>query len=101
MDYSSFTWSAILAAQAMALNSDLELGSGIVGYGRHYWRTFTDGVLGPFSPRPLSPRSPEDFAPVRIDRLVNQCHSIYLKVRRPGPEKESECSLTNEPRPAK
>jgi len=39
--------------------------------------------------------------PFRIDRLVNHCHSIYLKVRGPGPEKESECSLTDKPRPAK
>ncbi len=54
-DYSSFTWSAILAAQAMALNSDLELGSGIVGYGRHYWRTFTDGVSGTFFTEAIVP----------------------------------------------
>ena len=48
VDYSSFTWAGILAAQAMALNSDPELGHGIVGYGRYYWRTFTDGVSGVF-----------------------------------------------------
>jgi len=48
VDYSSFTWAGILAAQAMALNSDPELGHGIAGYGRYYWRTFTDGVSGVF-----------------------------------------------------
>src|SRR6266852_4854549 len=46
MDYSSFTWTGILAAQAMVLNSDPELGRGIAGYKRYYWRTFTDGVSG-------------------------------------------------------
>ena len=48
LDYSSFTWAGILAAQALALNSDPELGSGIAGYGRYYWRTFTDSVSGTF-----------------------------------------------------
>ena len=32
----------------MLLNSDPELGRGIKGYGRYYWRTFTDGVSGTF-----------------------------------------------------
>jgi hypothetical protein len=48
VDYSSFTWAGILAGQAMALHSDPELGHGIAGYGRYYWRTFTDGVSGVF-----------------------------------------------------
>jgi hypothetical protein len=55
VDYSSFTWAGILAAQAMALNSDPELGSGIVGYGRYYWRTFTDGVSGTFFTEAIVP----------------------------------------------
>jgi hypothetical protein len=54
-DYSSFTWTAILAAQAMALKSDPELGSGIAGYGRYYWRTFTDGVSGTFLTEAIVP----------------------------------------------
>jgi hypothetical protein len=54
-DYSSFTWSGILAAQSMALNSDPELGSGIAGYGRYYWRTFTDGVSGTFFTEAIVP----------------------------------------------
>jgi hypothetical protein len=44
VDYSSYTWAGILAGQAMLLNSDPELGRGVKGYGRYYWRTFTDGV---------------------------------------------------------
>jgi hypothetical protein len=55
LDYSSFTWTGILAAQAMALNSDPELGSGVAGYGRYYWRTFTDGVSGTFFTEAIVP----------------------------------------------
>jgi hypothetical protein len=54
-DYSSYTWAGILAAQAMALNSDPELGSGFAGYGRYYWRTFTDGVSGTFFTEAIVP----------------------------------------------
>jgi hypothetical protein len=45
-DYSSFTWTAIEAAQGLALNSDPELGSGISGYGSYYWHNYVDGVSG-------------------------------------------------------
>src|ERR1700736_1741636 len=55
VDYSSYTWAGILAAQAMALNSDPELGHGIAGYGRYYWRTFTDGVSGTFFTEAIVP----------------------------------------------
>src|SRR5581483_2886934 len=55
VDYSSVTWSGILAAQAMILNSSPELGSGIVGYGRYYRRTFTDGVSGTFFTEAIVP----------------------------------------------
>ena len=55
LDYSSFTWAGILAAQAMALNSDPELGHGIAGYGRYYWRTFTDGISGTFFTEAIVP----------------------------------------------
>jgi hypothetical protein len=55
VDYSSFTWAGILAGQAMALNSDPELGGGIAGYGRYYWRTFTDGVSGTFFTEAIIP----------------------------------------------
>lgn len=54
-DYSSYTWAAILAEQAMLLNSDPELGHGITGYGRYYWRTFTDGISGTFFTEAIVP----------------------------------------------
>jgi hypothetical protein len=54
-DYSSFTWAGMLAGQQMALNSDPELGRGIAGYGRYYWRTFTDGVSGTFFTEAIVP----------------------------------------------
>jgi hypothetical protein len=55
VDYSSYTWAGILAGQAMLLNSDPELGRGITGYGRYYWRTFTDGVSGTFFTEAIVP----------------------------------------------
>ena len=39
----------------MALNSDPELGHGIAGYGRYYWRTFVDGVSGTFFTEAIVP----------------------------------------------
>ena len=55
VDYSGFTWTAILAGQAMATRSDPELGTGIKGYGRYYWRTFADGVSGTFFTEAIIP----------------------------------------------
>jgi hypothetical protein len=55
LDYSSFTWTGILAGQAMLLNSDPELGGGIAGYGRYYWRSFADGVSGTFFTEAIVP----------------------------------------------
>ncbi len=55
VDYSSFTWAGILAGQAMGLNSEPELGHGIAGYGRYYWRTFADGVSGAFFTEAIVP----------------------------------------------
>ena len=55
VDYSGFTWSAILAAQSYALNSDPELGRGAAGYGRYYWRTFADGVSGAYFTEAIVP----------------------------------------------
>ena len=55
MDYSSFVWTGILAGQALALNSDPELGHGAAGYGRYYWRTFADGVSGAFFTEAIVP----------------------------------------------
>jgi hypothetical protein len=55
LDYSSYTWAAVLAEQAMLLNSDPELGHGIAGYGRYYWRTFTDEMSGTFFTEAIVP----------------------------------------------
>ncbi len=55
LDYSSYTWTGILAGQAMLLNSDPELGHGAAGYGRYYWRTFADGVSGTFFTEAIVP----------------------------------------------
>ncbi len=55
MDYSGFTWTAILAGQALAMNSDPEFGHGIKGYGRYFWRTFADGVSGTFFTEAIVP----------------------------------------------
>jgi hypothetical protein len=54
-DYSSFVWTGIIAAQSFALNSDPELGHGIAGYGRYYWRAFADGVSGTFFTEAIVP----------------------------------------------
>lgn len=54
-DYSSFTWTAIIAAQSLALNSDPELGHGAAGYGRYFWRAFVDGVSGTYFTEAIVP----------------------------------------------
>jgi hypothetical protein len=54
-DYSSFVWTGILAAQSLALNSDPELGHGLAGYGRYYWRGFVDGVSGTYFTEAIVP----------------------------------------------
>jgi hypothetical protein len=65
LDYFSFTWTGILAAQALLLNSNPELGSGFVGYRGYYWRTFTDGVSGTFFTEAIVPtimqEDPRDY----------------------------------------
>jgi hypothetical protein len=55
MDYSGFTWTAIISGQAMATRSDPELGHGMAGYGRYYWRAFADGVSGTFFTEAIVP----------------------------------------------
>ena len=55
VDYSTFTWTGILAAQGLLLNSDPELGRGIKGYGRYYWRNYVDGVSGTFFTEAIVP----------------------------------------------
>lgn len=43
-DYSSFVWTAVLAAQSYGLDQYPELGRGGKAYGRYYWRGLLDGV---------------------------------------------------------
>lgn len=54
-DYSAFVWTGILAFQSWALNSDPELGQGVAGYGRYYWRGFADGVSGTYFTEAIVP----------------------------------------------
>jgi hypothetical protein len=46
VDYSSFVWAGLQAAQSMALRSDPALGHGLAGYTRYYWRAFADQASG-------------------------------------------------------
>lgn len=54
-DYTGFVWSGVVAAQSYGLDSDPELGDGIKGYGRYYWRAFTDGVSGTYFTEAIVP----------------------------------------------
>lgn len=54
-DYSSFTWTAVEAAQGYGLNSDPEFGTGWAGYGRYYWHDYVDGVSGTFFTEAIVP----------------------------------------------
>ena len=54
-DYSSFVWTGIIAAQSLGLNSDPELGGGLAGYARYYWRAFADGVSGTYFTEAIVP----------------------------------------------
>ena len=54
-DYSSFAWAGILSLQGLATNSEPELGHGMAGYGRYYWRTLADGISGTFFTEALVP----------------------------------------------
>lgn len=54
-DYSAFIWTGILAFQSWGLNSDPELGQGVAGYGRYYWRGFADQVSGTYFTEAIIP----------------------------------------------
>lgn len=54
-DYSSFVWTGVLAAQSYGLDSYPELGTGMAGYGRYYWRAFADGVSGTYFTEAIVP----------------------------------------------
>jgi len=55
MDYSSFIWAGVLAGQGMALRSYPELGHGVAGYSRYYWRAFADQASGAFFTEAIVP----------------------------------------------
>jgi hypothetical protein len=55
VDYSSFVWAGMLAGQSMALRSYPELGNGVAGYSRYYWRAFADQASGSFFTEALIP----------------------------------------------
>jgi hypothetical protein len=54
-DYSAFVWTGIISAQSFGLNSDPELGGGLAGYSRYYWRAFVDGVSGTYFTEAIVP----------------------------------------------
>jgi hypothetical protein len=55
VDYSSFVWAGLVAAQSMALKSYPELHTGAAGYGRYYWRAFADQASGAFFTEAIVP----------------------------------------------
>lgn len=55
VDYSSFVWTGLIAAQSMALKSYPELHQGLKGYGRYYWRAFADQASGSFFTESIVP----------------------------------------------
>lgn len=55
MDYSSFVLVGILSANSLRANAYPELGSGAAGFGRYYWRAFTDQVSGTYFTEAIVP----------------------------------------------
>lgn len=55
VDYSSFVWAGVLAGQSMALRADPELGNGVKGYARYYWRAFADQASGSYFTEAIVP----------------------------------------------
>jgi len=55
LDYSGFTWVAVLAGQGLLLNSDPEFGRGGAAYGRYYWHNFVDSVSGTYFTEAIVP----------------------------------------------
>jgi hypothetical protein len=55
VDYSSFVWAGMQAGQSMALKSYPELGHGVAGYGRYYWRAFADQASGSYFTEAIVP----------------------------------------------
>jgi len=55
VDYSSFIWAGMQAGQSMALKSYPELGHGVAGYSRYYWRAFADQASGAYFTEAIVP----------------------------------------------
>jgi hypothetical protein len=55
VDYSSFVWAGMQAGQSMALRSYPELGHGMAGYSRYYWRAFADQASGSYFTEAIVP----------------------------------------------
>lgn len=55
VDYSSFLLVGALAGKGLYSNSTPQLGTGAAGYGRYYWREFTDQVSGTFFTEAIFP----------------------------------------------
>jgi len=55
VDYSSFIWAGMQAGQSMALRSYPELGHGVAGYSRYYWRAFADQASGAYFTEAIVP----------------------------------------------
>ncbi|MEO8726872.1 MAG: hypothetical protein ABI383_12225 [Acidobacteriaceae bacterium] len=55
IDYSSFLLVGALAAKGLQSNATPQLGTGAAGFGRYYWREFTDQVSGTFFTEAILP----------------------------------------------
>jgi hypothetical protein len=55
VDYSSFLLVAGLAVKGVSSNAIPSLGTGAAGFGRYYWREFTDQVSGTFFTEAIFP----------------------------------------------
>jgi hypothetical protein len=55
VDYSAFVWAGMQAGQSMALRSYPELGHGMAGYSRYYWRAFADQASGSYFTEAIVP----------------------------------------------
>lgn len=55
VDYSSFLLVGALAAKGLQSNATPALGSGAAGFGRYYWREFTDQAIGTFFTEAIYP----------------------------------------------
>ncbi len=74
VDYSSFVWAGLQAGQSMALRSDPELGHGLAGYARYYWRAFADQASGSFFTEAIVPALTHEDP-----RYYTVCHGGFFR----------------------